>query len=147
MPDPKPPTRPYLQALQYVSVRTGAPLSSLVVSFAILHEATAIVPFAAFFYASRQLGTGQVFVDYIRREDVIGESGGVLDSAVAKARDWTDEGEKWVGRVGRRYEIWGLKKGDPVDGDMAVKGLAGDVANAVVAYGLTKVCISSICKI
>ncbi|EUC59370.1 hypothetical protein RSOL_311660, partial [Rhizoctonia solani AG-3 Rhs1AP] len=36
--------RPYAQALQRLSARTGTPLSSLVVSFGILHEVTAPVP-------------------------------------------------------------------------------------------------------
>jgi len=58
-----------------------------------------------------------------------------------------DEGECWVGRVGRRYGIWGFEKGQrPMADkererereDVASRRIAGDVANAVLAYGITK---------
>lgn len=133
-----PPSK-YAQAIGYVANRTGVPLPSLLVSFAILHELTAIVPFTAFFYASRQFGAGQILVDYVRREDNQASDRGILDAATSKAREWADEGERWAGRVGRRYEIWGMTKRERDQDHVVIQGLAGDVANAVVAYGLTKV--------
>jgi hypothetical protein len=62
-------------------------------------------------------------------------------------KTWVDEGEGWAGRVGRRYGIWGFEKGD-TSGDVGGRHhpVVGDVANAVLAYGLTKVgpCIAII---
>lgn len=72
--------------------------------------------------------------------------------ARATMRTWIEEGDQWAERIGHRYGIFGYNKrprgsvdsnsdGDG-DGDQRinVKGrIAGDVANAVVAYGMTKV--------
>lgn len=56
-----------------------------------------------------------------------------------------DEGERWAERVGRRYGIFGYhKSGNPSVGSApTVSILAGDGANALVAYCLTKVCLFS----
>jgi hypothetical protein len=57
-------------------------------------------------------------------------------------RSWVDEGEQWAGRVGRRYGIFGFEKGEVVDQTQTSQlpgKLAGDVANAVLAYGAVKV--------
>jgi hypothetical protein len=57
-------------------------------------------------------------------------------------RLWVDEGEQWAGRVGRRYGIFGFEKGEVVDQTQTSQlsgKLAGDVANAVLAYGAVKV--------
>lgn len=141
----------YRQALQALSTRTGAPLPSLVLSFAILHEATAILPIAAFFLGARQLGVGERVVAAVTSTASEGEDN-ILKQ---KSRQWVHEGEQWAERVGRRYGLFGFEKGkrnetDALtphsDGLLAQTGsralsphLAGDVANFVVAYGVTKV--------
>ncbi|KAG1829875.1 hypothetical protein EV424DRAFT_1379869 [Suillus variegatus] len=115
---------PCKNALTAISKRAGTPLPSLVVSFAILHELTAIVPIVGIFYTARGLGAdgsidGQYWVN-------------------TRLRSW---GEKWAGRVGRRYGVFGFEKGKVVDQTQAreLSGkLAGDVANAVLAYGAVK---------
>jgi len=59
-----------------------------------------------------------------------------------KLRSWVDEGEQWAGRVGRRYGILGFEKGQSIDQIQISQSsgkLAGDVANAVLAYGVVKV--------
>ncbi|KAG2054085.1 hypothetical protein BDR06DRAFT_955671 [Suillus hirtellus] len=52
-----------------------------------------------------------------------------------------DEDERWAGRIGRRYGIFGFEKNKVVDqtqtSELSGK-LAGDVANAVLAYGTVK---------
>lgn len=123
----------YRDALAAVSARTGAPLSSLVVSFAVLHEVTAIVPLVGIFYGARALGVGERVVATLPTEQ---------DNWVAqKCRTWVDDGQKWAARVGRRYGVFGFEKGDPDNKLPPVNSdrIVGDVANAVVAYAATKV--------
>jgi len=163
---------PYKDALAALSQRTRTPLPSLVVSFAVLHELTALLPLAGFFFGARALGVG----DSIARtlvssapdpQDPAGHArttsllGAPADDnwMSARLRDWVQEGEAWAERVGRRYGVFGFEKREKgaslpsvADGQantvVAARGppgtvsiggqLAGDVANAVVAYALTK---------
>ncbi|KAG2341546.1 hypothetical protein BDR05DRAFT_976884 [Suillus weaverae] len=130
---------PYRNALTAVSRRTGAPLPSLLVSFAILHELTAIVPIVGIFYTARSLGAGERVVNAI----ALNRDGSVDDQSWVNTqlRSWVDEGEQWAGRVGRRYGIFGFEKGEVVDHTQTshLSGkVAGDVANAVLAYGAVK---------
>lgn len=99
-----------------------------------LHEATAVIPLVGLFYGARTLGVGERIV-----EAVIANSGeGEPSWAIEKCRIWVNEGEQWTGRVGRRYGFFGYQKGEnPQDG--LEHRLAGDIANAVFAYGVTKV--------
>ena len=129
---------PYRHALKLVSARTGTPLPSLLVSFAVLHELTAIVPLVGIFYGSRTLGVGERMLTAV--------IGGDSDWASTKYswirmkfKTWVDEGEGWAGRVGRRYGVWGFEKGSTGEIDGRHHPVVGDVANAVLAYGLTKV--------
>jgi len=128
----------YREALRNISVRTGSPLSSLITSFAIVHEITAIVPFVALFFGARSLGIGEHVVDMVQARTGEGEQSWM----VQKCDELLREGEQWTGRVGRRYGLFGYEKGVPAP-DQAVdpgasKRIAGDVANAVFAYGVTK---------
>ncbi|KAJ6497688.1 hypothetical protein C8R45DRAFT_1129844 [Mycena sanguinolenta] len=118
----------YRDALAAVSARTGTPLSSLVLSFGILHELTAIVPLVGIFYTARTLGVGERVVASLPTEK---------DNWVAqKCSTWVDDGQKWAARVGKRYGVFGFEKGglDNINSERIV----GDVANAVVAYAATK---------
>lgn len=131
---------PYRQALQALSARTGTALPSLVVSFAIVHELTAVVPIAGFFFGARALGVGERVVQTITSAEDDGSW------AKEKCRAWVDEGGQWAQRVGRRYGMFGYVKRDRNAPDNQDTGeaeistrLAGDAANAVLAYGLTKV--------
>ncbi|KAJ6589866.1 hypothetical protein DFH09DRAFT_1140295 [Mycena vulgaris] len=118
----------YRDALAAVAARTGAPLSSLVLSFGILHEVTAVVPLVGVFYGARALGVGERVVAALPEDS---------DNWVAqKCNTWVDDGEQWAARVGRRYGVFGFEKGDR-EGQPPVR-IAGDVANAVVAYAATK---------
>jgi hypothetical protein len=135
---------PYKHVLEAISTRTGAPLPSLVLSFAVLHELTAIVPLVGVFYGARTLGIGERIVTAVTEDDP--------NSALTKyswirenSKKWINEGEDWAGSVGRKYGFFGLDKGQSAGGDVDGKRhhhvLAGDVANAVCAYALTKVCL------
>lgn len=124
----------YKAALSAISARTGAPLSSLLVSFAVLHEITAIASFAGVFYAARAFGVGERVVDAVAADD---EPAGW---AQLQVKTWVQEGTVWAGRVGQRYGIFGLEKKDSKESPTYLpEHLAGDVANAVFAYGVTKV--------
>jgi len=142
----------YRTTLGAISARTGTALPSLITSFAILHEVTAIVPLVAVFYAARSAGVGEQVIRAVQlstQERSGDKSAGAAHRWVKQTgREWMGEGEQWVGRVGRRYGIWGFEKRRPGDvghagreveqEEMVMKSIAGDVANAMVAYGVTK---------
>jgi hypothetical protein len=128
---------PYRNALAAISTRTGSPLPSLIVSFVVLHELTAIVPLVGVFYAARGLHVGERVVNQFTRD--AGQPTGWVTGQLSQ---WVDEGEKWAHRVGRRYGVFGFENGmsaDHGDSHHLSGQLAGDVANAVLAYGATKV--------
>jgi len=141
----------YRATLGAISARTGTALPSLVASFAILHECTALVPLVAVFYAARSAGVGERVIYAVQtstQESSSDESANAGQRWLKRTgRDWMGEGEQWVGRVGRRYGIWGFEKRRRDDTDvrrdveqeeLVMKKAAGDVANALVAYGVTK---------
>lgn len=142
----------YTNVLKGISARTGTPLSSLIVSFGIIHELTAIVPLVGIFYTSRALGVGERIVNTVIRDTETSKvsDGGSMNEEQSvvvwgkrKVRGWVEEGDKWAAKVGRRYGMFGYKKKQPGEVDNWDAGpehhIAGDVANAVVAYGATKV--------
>ncbi|KAL5479091.1 hypothetical protein ACEPAI_2379 [Sanghuangporus weigelae] len=139
----------YRTTLAGISARTGTALPALITSFAILHEATAIVPLVGVFYTCRTFGVGERVVTYareassssgtsaMRKEE---EGGSWIRDATER---WMSEGEQWTERVGRRYGIWGFQKGAPPSSSPSSTttsgiNVAGDVANALVAYCATK---------
>ncbi|KAI1784525.1 hypothetical protein LXA43DRAFT_1025068 [Ganoderma leucocontextum] len=159
MSSPPPATKskfaPYKQALAALSQRTRTPLPSLIISFGILHELTAIVPLAGFFFAARGFGVGEGVVGALApRPGTEGETGlaaQVRESWVGERfREWMVEGEARAERAGRRYGWFGYEKGSKPPtlspdeqaerhAEAVLTGkIAGDVANAVVAYALTK---------
>jgi hypothetical protein len=134
-------------SLQQLSARTGAPLPSLILSFGILHEVTAIVPLIAVFYGARTLGIGETIVRSLAPIENINRPEEELNAAQRLMQKWLIEGDMWAERIGRRYGIFGFEKRQPgvqseekntPPPDIS-KAFAGDVANAVVAYGATKV--------
>lgn len=149
----------YKQTLAGISARTGAPLPSLILSFGILHEITAIVPLVGVFYGARTLGVGERIVASViddQQNNTDGAEHEVSSDGVKwakqKMRTWVEEGDQWAIRIGRRYGVFGYEKREPGTKDnieemTRVSGhLAGDVANAVVAYGVTKVRTNDYCS-
>ncbi len=147
----------YIPQLSNLSTRTGVPLPSLVVSFAILHELTAIVPLVLAFFVFQAAGMGATIVAWAAGISSTQEEGGGLDWRV-KVGEWLEEGERRVDRVARRYGLFGRIKGGAktaeqleleretpkemgMDVVAAAKGskAAQDVANALSAYLLIKV--------
>ncbi|KAF8963688.1 hypothetical protein BDZ97DRAFT_1904843 [Flammula alnicola] len=146
----------YRQTLAAISARTGTPLPSLILSFGILHELSAIVPVVGIFYGAKTLGVGERVVsaiiedEQIRSSDTEGASVSrshghdQLSWAKQKMKTWVEEGDQWAIRIGRRYGVFGYEKRAPGAVDdveemaRASGHIAGDVANAVFAYGVTK---------
>ncbi|KAK1236435.1 hypothetical protein PQX77_000316 [Marasmius sp. AFHP31] len=138
----------YRQALGAISARTGAPLPSLILSFGILHEITAIAPLFGIFYGARTLGVGErIVATVINVDEPNPDDSSAITWAKGKCRTWIEEGEGWAERVGRRYGVFGYEKrkpGEDVETNSSASRpysqghIAGDVANAVVAYGMTK---------
>ncbi|KAF9071638.1 hypothetical protein BDP27DRAFT_1218813 [Rhodocollybia butyracea] len=126
----------YRNALNALSARTGTPLASLALSFGVLHELTAIAPLIGVFYAARTFGVGERIVTSVIANDTTSDNSDV-GWAQQKCRQWVKEGEGWAERVGRRYGFFGFDKGNE-DSSYVPGHIAGDVANAVVAYGATK---------
>lgn len=129
---------PYKRALQAASQRTGTPLPSLIFSFAILHEITAVVPVVTLFYACRALGAGDTMVNYVKNHDEAAIEEGARGNMFAKASEYLEEGELRATRFAKRYGLWGRDATDSAKRDVA-STMAGDMANAAVAYGITKV--------
>jgi len=138
----------YKNALGSLAARTGTPLPSLIISFAVLHEITAIVPLAGIFFGAKYLGVGERLVEFVRAEvhtDATSPSQpSTTEWAQKKVETWIDEGEVWAEKVGRRYGLFEYPKTlkgvnfEPTEGERK-PGVAGDVANAVFAYTATKV--------
>ena len=138
----------YKNALGSLAARTGTPLPSLIISFAVLHEITAIIPLAGIFFGAKYLGVGERLVEFARVETHTDATPSTQPSTTEwvqrKVGTWIDEGEVWAGKVGRRYGLFGYPKTlkgvkfEPSEGDRE-PGVAGDVANAVFAYTATKV--------
>ncbi|KAG6902777.1 hypothetical protein C0995_011925 [Termitomyces sp. Mi166 len=132
-----PPWSTYKAALDALSARTRTPLPSLVLSFGVLHELTAIVPLVAVFYGSRTLGIGERLVAAIADNSDTQDTLGVGKVV----RNWVEEGDAWAARIGRRYGVFGYEKQAPGAAEapdetsQLTSHLAGDVTNAIVAYG------------
>lgn len=133
-----------------LAARTGTPFPSLIISFAILHEITAVVPLAGIFFGAKYLGVGERIVGFVRAEahNHTASSGQTpaTEWVRRKVGTWIDEGEVWAEKVGRRYGFFGYPKTpegvkfEPIGGENGPR-VAGDVANAVFAYTATKVSV------
>lgn len=136
----------YTAALTSISQRTGAPLPSLIFSFAVLHEASTVVSLLGFFALARAGGVGEKVVRTLRDASGEAEDQSVKGWVIRRGREWLEEGEKWAERIGRRYGFFGYEKGSrvgegPASGAVDLRErVVGDVANVVVAYAVTKVC-------
>lgn len=144
--------RGYSAALQKISLRTGTSFTSLAVSFAVLHEVTAIVPLVGIYWGAQAFGIGDKMTKYFTETNAshdANEAQGTHDGAPVSSggkfnetlRRWSAEGEQRVARVGARYGILGFEKGQKVtEEDMKALGgrVASEVANGAFAYMVVK---------
>jgi hypothetical protein len=131
----------YAPTLHRLSERTGVPLPSLLASFLVLHELTALAPLVILFYIFSALGAGSAFLHYLHNmaKKTTGEDvEGPWASMAHVTRSWYDEGSKRVEKVGRKYGLFGFEKGSAVEGSLG-REAAGAVADAVAAYVVVKV--------
>ncbi|KZT21484.1 hypothetical protein NEOLEDRAFT_749223 [Neolentinus lepideus HHB14362 ss-1] len=138
----------YREALRTLSARTGTALPSLIFSFAVLHEVTAVASLVGIFYGARALGIGDSLIEVAQTTVPHSTGEWSLEGWMrGQWKTWAIEGEVWVEKVGRRYGFFGFEKGsampvtpgDDVEARAQMSGrIAGDVANAIVAYGATK---------
>ncbi|CED83326.1 Uncharacterised protein family FLILHELTA [Phaffia rhodozyma] len=133
------------------------PLPSLLISFGVLHEITALVPVVGLFYAFRSFGGGPAVVSSLRdlEHDVrsrLGESTSG-EEYIGTVDEWIEQGRTKVVKVGERYGILGFEKRDrttPVAQSIldsrdpksstpgGLDGVAGDMVNGVAAYAVVK---------
>lgn len=149
---------PYTTALRARYPSADPP--SLIASFLILHELTAIVPLFAGFWTLKALGVGTGLVAWAVAEgEEEADDGGEQRWMRAKFRKWVADGEEQAQKIGRRYGAFGIEKESKEqreerkqlekDGAVEVQhpvtgySIGGDVANLVAAYIAVKVCPAS----
>lgn len=155
---PRPPRQtfltPYLTLLR--ARYPSADPASLIASFLILHELTAIIPLFGFFSIFKTFGVGVGLAGWAVAEAETDTS--EPSWARGKVRGWVQEGEEQAEKIGRRYGVFGFEKEskeerverrerekvgeDSVQRDYKV---TGDVANLVAAYIATKVSSLTTC--
>lgn len=146
--------------------------ASLIASFLLLHELTAVVPLVLGFWGFHWVGVGEGLIRWAEGSGAGrshgGEKGNDSDGWRGTVNSWIDEGMRKAERLGRRYGWFGYPKkdqiaveggedqgshsespvgshgssGDQLTSDMIRKRIEGDVANLVAAYLVVKVSIS-----
>lgn len=131
----------YQKAIERVtrlSAKSGTDAASVIVSFLILHELTAIVPLVLLFYLLGLLGAGDQVMRWLLQ----------VSEDDSRARQWLrgkiNEGMQRAERYGRRKGYFGFEEGTSAGVQMGnastatTSMLVGTFANAVAAYAITK---------
>ncbi|EIW68590.1 hypothetical protein TREMEDRAFT_31879 [Tremella mesenterica DSM 1558] len=137
-----------------LSKHTGAPISSLILSFGILHEVTAIIPLYLFYRMFQFFGVGVGVVGFVLVvENVNSEKNGIEGKGKSSWRElvlnWYDEAERRVDRLGKKYGVLGydnhtledeeIGRGyDLGSGEGVREGTSDKVTNAIAAYVVVK---------
>lgn len=126
----------YQEALRTLSRKTGTPFSSLITSFLILHEVTAVIPFATVFFVAKSYSLGP---SLIKQSEILLHHGSAVNNPWMNEKliTWTNDGMVWVERIGRRYGIFGLDSNQDANAKPQ-PAMTGDITNALVAYICTK---------
>lgn len=139
----------FLPRLRAVSQRTGVPLPSLVISFLVLHEITAVVPVVFLYFLFYSLGLGTGLIAWIT--GTAGHTSSTLDASSTERPDdgerstgarwtdwrgtlgrWIEEGDRKFERVGKRYGIFGYDKHDKSASEGGGGGDGGSDTDGVV---------------
>ncbi|SCV74115.1 BQ2448_6547 [Microbotryum intermedium] len=114
IPPPRPPPRPNRFSAYFSQLRQQHPHidpASLLVSFLVLHELTAIVPLLLGFWGFKALGLGQTLVQEVQDASHTGTKVEGNESYFkAKLSDWLQQGEEQAQRLGSRYGWFGMEK-------------------------------------
>lgn len=142
--------------------------TSLVASFLILHELTAVIPLFVGFWSFKALGLGTGLVAWAVDKSEEGDeenqekvSGGIGEWSRKKVGSWIRQGEEQSERIGRRYGVLGFEKESVEEREMRKErealdrvsssgndivmprlngyNIGGDVANLVASYIAVKV--------
>ncbi|KAM0788208.1 hypothetical protein ACM66B_001366 [Microbotryomycetes sp. NB124-2] len=142
---------PYVNQLRARYPNIDTP--SLVASFLILHEVTAVVPLFVGFWTLKTLGVGAAVVGWIAAETPADEERGWL---AMKTQEWMQQGQEQAAKIGRRYGVFGYSKETPEQRrerkqrqaedeqnqnalpEHAGLAIGGDVANLVASYVAVK---------
>lgn len=146
--------QPYIAQLRQRYPSADVP--SLVGSFIVLHELTAVVPLFAGFWACRALGLGTAVVAWAAAssDSDVDESS---DWVHGKLKNWVQQGQLKAEKIGRHYGVFGYeKRSKQTEAGIATESgtdsvamhhgvsphtesIGGDVANLVAAYVGVKV--------
>ncbi|KAN0060782.1 Serine--tRNA ligase, mitochondrial [Thecaphora frezii] len=137
-----------IQQVRETAARRGTDPASMVASFLVLHELTAIVPLVVLFYLLSALGAGEAVLQWLQGgEEATGEARDEADWMGGYVRGWIQEGMSRAERYGRKNGYFGFDK-EAASDDAEARGetsaglpsgeLAGAFANAVAAYALVK---------
>ncbi|KAE8270873.1 hypothetical protein A4X09_0g1442 [Tilletia walkeri] len=160
--DPQSPKHNRLQAslaqIRSLAQQHGSDPASLVASFLVLHELTALIPLLLLFWLFELLGAGQFLLSWLGTNEG-GDHGEGEGGFKAVVGGWVNEGIRRAEKVGRRYGLFGMDKtsaspeGTPSVGsieesegvaavtDPRSGALVGSFANAVAAYACVKALI------
>lgn len=134
-----------LVRVRSIARRNGTDAPTMVASFLILHELTAIVPLMLMFYVFGALGVGTAVLHWLLgdTEEMAKESQHDAKSVASRFRAWARIKEERFERYCRRKGYLGFEKQDAatIDGAMDLGNsnyLAGSFANMVAAYILVK---------
>lgn len=126
-----------LARIRSMSQKTGTDTASMIISFMILHELTAIIPLILLFHLLGLLGVGEQVMAWLLKV-----SGDEEDGAKGWLRSKIDEGMQRAESYGRKKGYFGFEAGshsaDVITSTLPSTMLAGTFANAVAAYAITK---------
>ncbi|CAD6891052.1 unnamed protein product [Tilletia controversa] len=135
-----------LSHIRTLAHKHGSDPASLLTSFLILHELTALLPLLLLFWLFELVGTGQGLLSWLATTTE--EAGGQAEAEggyKALVRGWVDEGVRTAERVGRRYGLFGIDKSSTTTAGTEASpqsgALVGSFANAVAAYACVKALI------
>lgn len=133
----------------YARLRSRYPSSdpaTLIGSFLVLHEVTAVVPLFLGFWGLKSVGAGHTVADWASQHRE--QDAALVQRTVG---GWIDQGEQQAARIGRRYGLFGYQKESKEERqarkeagqstEPVTSSLSGDVACLVGSYLFVKVCL------
>ncbi|SPO46595.1 related to mitochondrial seryl-tRNA synthetases [Moesziomyces antarcticus] len=132
-----------LMRVRSIAKRNGTDAPTMVASFLILHELTALVPLVVLFYVFGALGVGTAVLQWLLGDS---EPSAEDESMAARLRAWARRKEERFERYCRKNGYLGFEKQDAETMEQAQKvgdtsRVAASFANMVAAYILVKALI------
>ncbi|UZJ57401.1 hypothetical protein CBS101457_006721 [Exobasidium rhododendri] len=132
-----------VERVRKMAKSSGTDPASMVVSFFVLHELTAILPLILIFYLLEVTDVGDQVMNWLLE---VSETGGEEGGAKGWLRDKINEGALRAEKFGRRKGYFGFEEASSIEADgtggkpstISSSKLVGTFANAVAAYAITK---------